>query len=291
MQGIGQSQEETNFGIRPSPSDLGLWVYRGMISVIHQCHGIFEKNPVWRLRGIGNGYLLSSLLKLVYFVLKGLLYSIAYSRGNTVLLSNKIPIPRDYRTYLPCFPMPYAIPCMGIMQLLQTRGTFLHRSISWKHSRLLSRKRNDSFSTTRSIPSAWSSPSPNPDSKHDGQDIATAAVTKTTPPWGDKNKTSIVKKRIPITDEEDQGKSCSTVECGDVRSYTDRCYPYFSRSNGDSVLHSNGDSAMSKKKNSIPAWTQEEEYTLSAPPPQLEKSVARTDDDNGPAFDDGSSEG
>merc|ERR1740136_104261 len=64
----------------------------------------------------------------------------------------------------------------------------------------------------------------------------------------DKNKTSIVKKRIPITNEEDQGKSCSTVECGGVRSYTDRCYPYFSRSNGDS--------AMSKeKRDSIPAWT------------------------------------
>merc|ERR1740124_580595 len=54
----------------------------------------------------GNGYLLSSLLKLVYFVLKGLLYSIAYSRGNTVILSNKIPMPRDYRTYLPCSTYP-----------------------------------------------------------------------------------------------------------------------------------------------------------------------------------------
>jgi len=66
--------------------------------------------------------------------------------------------------------------------------------------RLLSRQRTDSFSTARSIPSAWSSPSPNPDSKQDGKDIATAAVTKTAPPGGDKNKTSIVKKRIPITD-------------------------------------------------------------------------------------------
>jgi len=229
MQGIGQSQEETNFGIRPSPSDLGLWVYRGMISVIHQCHGIFEKNPVWRLRGIGNGYLLSSLLKLVYFVLKGLLYSIAYSRGNTVLLSNKIPMPRDYRTYLPCSTYPLCHSLHRDYAATTKRGTFLHRPISWKHSRLLSRKRNDSFSTNRSIPSAWTSPSPNPDSKHDGKDIATATVTKTTPPWGDKKKTSIVKKRIPITDEE---------ECGDVRSYTDR------------------DSAMPKKKrDSIPAWT------------------------------------
>ena len=46
-----------------------------------------------------------------------------------------------------------------------------------------------------------------------------------------------------------------------------------------------------EKRDSITAWTQEAEYTLSAPPPRLWESIARTNEDNGPTFEDESSEG